>query len=261
MRPQFIYLNYINCFFSFLTCLILALLSLQAIAMKLYCDSRVNWNTCKITDIQISNDNDHIVTNVFGQYQSWKSANDVKIIDARGLTLTRFPLNLNRFLPNIETVFFERGMTEIHKEELAQYPNLKELYISTNEIEVIEPDLFVNNRNLQLIFLNANKIKSVAPNVFNGLDKLTYLGFDTNVCYSGKVENDRERAKELAMNIYKNCAPSLPTNSEFCVPKKEFQDFRLELKADIGELTEQLQKWKKETEEVLKNFKDSCDSN
>ena len=258
-----IYCQFLLIFFNFSRLFmiqILAILITQTVPMKLFCDCVANSNTCKVTDIQVSNSNDQTVTNVFGSYQPRKSLIDVKIIDARGLTLTRFPLNLNKFLPNIETVFFEKGMTEIHKEELAQYPNLKELYISTNEIKVIEPDLFIKNRHLQLIFLNANKIKSVAPNVFDGLYNLKYLGFDTNVCYSGKVENDHERSKELIKNIYKNCAPAVPTNMDSCVPKKEFEDFRLELKSDIGELTEQLQKWREETQHYVKIGIESCDT-
>ncbi|KAL7012429.1 hypothetical protein ACKWTF_014847 [Chironomus riparius] len=149
-------------------------------------------------------------------------------------------------------------MTEIHKEELAQYPNLQQLYLSTNEIEIIEPDLFINNRKLRLIYLNANKIRSVAPNVFDGLDKLVFLGFDANVCHSGIAENDFRRAEELAKNIYKNCAPAVPTTCGSCVLKKEFEDFRLEMKGDIGDLTEQLQKWRVETEHYIKIGVESC---
>jgi len=151
----------------------------------------------------------------------------------------------------------EKGLTEIHKEELAQYPNLKRLYLSGNELQVIEPNLFKNNRKLELIFLNSNKIKSVAYNVFDGL-KLTYLGFDKNVCYSGIVENDLEGSKELAKDIYKNCSPLVPTGSESCVPNKHFEDFRLELKEDIGELTDKLQKWREETMSYVKVVKESC---
>jgi len=226
--------------------------------MKIFCDFTINSNTCKVTEIQVSSPSDQTVANVYGQYQSGKSASDVKIIDARGLTFERFPLNLNKFLPNIETVFFEKGMTEIHKEELAQYPNLKELYMSNNEIESIESNLFTNNRNLALIFLNDNKIKSVARNVFDGLDKLTYLGFDSNLCYSGKVENNIEGSKELAKNIYNSCAHLVTTGSESCVPNKHFEDFRLELKGDIGELTERLEKWREETMSYVKVVKESC---
>ncbi|XP_070507889.1 uncharacterized protein [Chironomus tepperi] len=231
----------------------------QAVALKIYCDAIANPNTCKVTDIQVSSSSDQIVTNVFGRYQNGKSANDVTVIDARGLTLTRFPLNLSKFLPNIQTVFFEKGMTEIHKEELAQYPNLRELYASTNEIEVIEPDLFINNPNLHLVFFNGNKIKSVAPNVFDGLSKLTFLGLDANKCYSGHAHNNHEEAKELAKNIYKNCSPS--TSSEHCASKQDFENFKQDLKSDIRELTEKLQKWKDETQSYIKLSKETCDNN
>ena len=199
-----------------------------------------------------------------GNHVTGKFADNVNAIDARGHLTPRFFANLNKFLPNLERVLFEKGMTEIHKEELAQFPNLKRLYLSNNELQVIEPDLFINNRKLQLVFLDNCKIKSVAPKVFDNLNSLTYLGFQDNPCYSGHIENNRGQTVELARNIYQNCVSSRTTISRFgsdsCVPNKDFVDFRLEMIEKFGELTEKLEKLMDETSSFVKIAKESCDT-
>lgn len=209
-------------------------------------------------------ENDAVVTGVNGNHATGQTGDTVNAIDTRGHLTPRFFINLNKFFPNLETVLFEKGMTEIHKEELAQFPNMKRLYLSNNELQVIEADLFKNNKNLQLIFMDNCKIKSVASNVFDGLDSLTYLGFQNNQCYSGHVENDRGRTVELAENIYKNCGSSKTTireyGSESCISKDEFFSFKTEIRKKFEEFTKKLDKLTEDTFSYVKIAKESCDS-
>ncbi|KAL7012430.1 hypothetical protein ACKWTF_014848 [Chironomus riparius] len=155
-------------------------------------------------------------------------------------------------------------MTEIHKEELAQFPSLKRLYLSNNELQVIEPDLFKFNQKLELIFFDNCKIKSVARNVFDKLDSLTYLGFNNNPCYSGHVENNRGQALDLAAKIYENCGSSMATfsgyGSESCVAKNDFGDFRVEVRRKFEELSKKLEQLMDETSRYVKIAKESCDT-
>lgn len=130
----------------------------------------------------------------------------MKIFEARGKNLKRFPLELGSFLPNLEVITIERGLTQIHKEELEQFPSLRKLYLSKNELQDIESELFVNNPELELIFLGNNKIKSVAAEVFDGLEKLEHLGFERNKCFTAAVENNRDGVLKLIQNIYGKCS-------------------------------------------------------
>ena len=135
----------------------------------------------------------------------------MKIFEARGKNLKRFPLELGAFLPNLEVITIERGLTEIHKEDLEQFPSLRKLYLSKNELQDIESELFVNNPDLELIFLGNNKIKSVAAEVFDGLENLQHLGFERNKCFTAAVENNRDGVLKLIQNIYQKCSTAGPT--------------------------------------------------
>jgi len=230
------------------------------------CDYKTTWAgyTCNVVDLIRTSPNDVTVTEVKGNHATGKFSDFVQGIDVRSQLTPRLFLNLNKFLPNLEVILFEKGLTEIHKEELAQFPKLKSLYLSNNELQVIEPDLFINNLNLQLIFLDNCKIKSVAPKVFDGLKSLAHLGFENNPCYKGHVENDRKKAVELAENIYKNCGSTLATvvgyGSEYCVAQRDFDDFRTEMRGQFAELTKKMQKLMDDTLGYVKIAKESCDT-
>jgi len=143
-------------------------------------------------------------------------------------------------------------MTEIHKEELAYYPHLKRLYLSFNELEVIESNLFINNPKLELIYIGVNKIHTVYPNVFDGLTNLVSLRFQNNSCYDGLVDHNRIETVKFAQNIYKNCAPSSASGqcgSEILTIKKEVQKLVMELR-----------EWKKEILVYMQMVKESCNA-
>lgn len=223
-------------------------------SLEITCNFGLQWYgyACEITHINSLSSDDYTVTKVIGHHQRGYTSNEVTGIDGRSKTIQRFLIDLTRFFPNLDTIFFEKGMTEIHKEELAYYPKLKKLYLSFNELEVIESDLFINNPNLELVYLGVNKIHTVYPKVFDGLTKMTSLRFQNNTCYDGQVDHNRNEAVKFAQNIYKHCAPSTAAGqceSEIVTVKKEVQ-----------KLTSEIKEWKKEISDFIKIMQESCSS-
>ncbi|KAL7012428.1 hypothetical protein ACKWTF_014846 [Chironomus riparius] len=190
------------------TLILLATLFTSSLTLNITCrfTTKKGDYACTVTKIVASSPTDTTVTSVDGRQQKDKTTDDVKIFEARGKNLKRFPLELGAFLPNLEVIAIERGLTEIHKEDLEQFPSLRKLYLSKNEIQDIESELFVNNPELELIFLGNNKIKSVAAEVFDGLENLQHLGFERNKCFTAAVENNRDGVLKLIQNIYQKCS-------------------------------------------------------
>lgn len=158
-------------------------------------------NRCKVISGQIWSKSDATVTSVFG-YQK----RDVTGFDGRSQTFKYFPRNLADFFPRVTEIFIERGLLEIHKEDLQQYPQLKWLYLSNNELTEIEKDLFIYTPYLRLIFLGGNKIKYIHSDVFDHLNSLDFLATSGNPCYSGQSENNRSGVLNLISNIKKHCS-------------------------------------------------------
>ncbi|KAG5670182.1 hypothetical protein PVAND_000462 [Polypedilum vanderplanki] len=170
---------------------------------------------CKVTSGTIISKSETTVTLITGTYPSGTTSNSITVFDGRGFIFRYFPRGLTRFFPNIDVIFFEGGLREIHKEDLQQFGSkLKRVYMSYNNIEILEKNLFVYNPNIEYIYLDDNNIKYVDPDVFNVLTKLTNLGFLYNNCYSGKVEYNRNGVLSFIDEIKENCSIEIDEDSK-----------------------------------------------
>jgi hypothetical protein len=189
-----------------------------------------NSNSCLLTSGSINSQADATVTAVTGTYPAGVTSSSITVIDGRNLIFRYFPRSITKFFPNIDVIFFEGGMREIHKEDLQQFSTkLKRVYLSTNVIEIIEKDLFIYNPNIEHLYIERNAIKYVDPSVFNVLTKLVNLGFLYNNCATGKVENDRNGVVKFIQEINANCS----------VPFDDDTKTILELQGLIDGLTKQ----------------------
>ncbi|CAG9807189.1 unnamed protein product [Chironomus riparius] len=168
--------------------------------------------TCEVISGRIINKADSYVTGVQGDHKEGKSNKNVGVFDGRKVSIKYFPRNLNTYFPNIHQIFIERKLREITKEDLQDFPMLVYLYLSFNDIQIIEKDLFIYNPELRLVFLNENRIKYVDPNVFKNLPKLIYLGFEDNDCHSGIVEQGRSNVVGLIKKISDQCSNPIISN-------------------------------------------------
>lgn len=197
---------------------------------------------CDVISGTIRTRNEALVTRVYGFHENSRSNQDVLVFDARMVSLSYFPRNLNLYLPKVTTIFVEKGLQDITKEDLRQYPKLLEIYLSDNEIEWIEKDLFIYNPQLQLVFFDRCKIKYVDPNVFDHLNMLVFLGFDNNICDSGHQENNRNGVLNLIQSIKRNCSI------------KPLQEMELESNIQNLNLSLQIVNLKKEIAELKYNY-------
>jgi hypothetical protein len=135
--------------------------------------------------------------------------------DARKVLMRNFPRNLAIFLPKLYKIFIEGGLQSIQKEDLEKYTELVELFLSYNDIRVLEKDLFIHNTKLKRLYLNGNRIINVHPNVFDNLKSLFYLGFLNNICQSGNHQGSRTGVMKLVDSINSKCSNNATNVKEY----------------------------------------------
>lgn len=217
----------------------------QFFAVKFECEFIWYDTGCKVTTGLINRRNDAIVTNTSGAQIWMKNKEAVKSFDARSVLIRYFPQNLHHFFPNLIEFFIEHGLREIHKEDLQPYPKLIKLYLSYNELEVLEENLFQYNLELKLVFLDGNRIRYVHPNIFDHLSNLNYLGFHDNDCYSGHVEDSSTEALTLAREIKSSCSiksAQTLTYDELLQENAQLIREKLELLKEYQDLLKKLRK-------------------
>lgn len=134
-------------------------------------------------------DGDRYVKRVYGQHTAHKSSHDVKVFYSGESTINFFPQNLENVLPNTETIQINNAnLKEITRDDLRPFgEKLKNLWLGTNDLELIEADLFDFTPNIEWIYLENNKIKNVESGALGKLHKLKNFNFVKNPCHTGEA--------------------------------------------------------------------------
>lgn len=106
------------------------------------------------------------------------------------------PRGIGRLLPellNLKVTNCE--LKEIKQADLMELHHLKLLDLSSNDIEVIDKDLFKFNPKLQGLMLDLNNIKKIDGNVFDDLKYLKVLSLAANQCVQMSVEDIQRTIK------------------------------------------------------------------
>lgn len=95
-------------------------------------------------------------------------------------------------------------ISAISEHDMAQFPQLKCLYLGTNEIQSLSADLFRPTPHLEFVAFNDNQISQVEKGLFRYLKKLKIFYFDGNLCVKNNptAGNHIDDIKHV---IRKNC--------------------------------------------------------
>lgn len=169
------------------------------------------------------------VTSVSNNLPFGRNLTDVKGISIMDQTQHYFPRNLSNFFPNIEVIRVRNiGLREISGEDIEDFPSLRQISLSVNDITSLGKDLFASNRMLQAISFDYNPVMHVAHSVFANLYNLRWLRFGNTTCINQLVDDSYELVHSMVFNIFRQCPPTSAMIAE---------DLELpELKAEVRKL-------------------------
>jgi hypothetical protein len=141
---------------------------------------------------------------VKGNQDSGKTYKDVKgFLSTSSGDFSTFPMNLETFFPNLEGIMINYGrLKEITQQNLMKFPNLKHLNLDSNDIEVLEIDLFASNPLLKVIWFANNKLNSIADESLKNLVHLQDL--DIRHCLTQRLQSHADIISNLAQ-IHQKC--------------------------------------------------------
>ena len=153
------------------------------------------------------------VTDVSRNHLAGRNHSDVKGLSFRALGIKFLPSNIHEFFPNIESIDATNTLEELSREDLSVFPKLKELHLNSNQVQVINSNLFAGNPNMTAISFISNPVRNVASGVFENLSQLTELRFDSVACHSQAAVN-RAGVLSLIAKIIVQCPPTFDMNFE-----------------------------------------------
>lgn len=190
------------------------------LAFELICQYKIKTNWDRLDNVyfcDVANNVSFIrpcdeVTNITGFQVKTRSNADVRGIRAEYKDIPYFPQGLGKYYDVGKFIFIRiiyGTLKEIHQKDLAPFKQLKIFTIHSNEIEVIERDLFRFNPLLEVINIGHNKIKFVDGNVFGHLNQLNTLWIDDCACISDyadeRADLNKVNMKRLIRAIEKLC--------------------------------------------------------
>jgi Leucine-rich repeat (LRR) protein len=182
------------------------------VGFNLKCEER-NWNKSEeIECIAVS-----LNITKLDQFVTRLNGNDLKLINGSNFTVVALGIynqTANFVAQNFGSVFpklvrfsvYKSMLKEIHKKDLAQFPKLKDLQLSENEIEVLPSNLFEGNLGILSINLSFNRITNVGSDLLTPLKQLQKSDFNHNLCINQAADSP-STILAIAEYLKMNCAP------------------------------------------------------
>ncbi|KAL7050842.1 hypothetical protein ACKWTF_004243 [Chironomus riparius] len=136
--------------------------------------------TCSIIDIRIESDN-ILISNIEGNHLLTNGNDNVKQLKAYNQDLKFFPTGFSNFYKNVEKIDVKNSqLVGIGENEFIGLIKVKELILSSNNINNLHENSFKDLKNLEILNLSNNQITKLPNKVFEQLTSLKTLDISTN---------------------------------------------------------------------------------
>lgn len=177
--------------------------------------------TC-IANVSFTGDVRHI-TEVSQNHMPGRTNNDVTGILIFNQNVPFIPRNISNFFSNIEAFeVVDTGLTEINRDEIFSFADLKQINLSQNQIREIGNGLFEGNPKMTAISLVNNPIRNIAHNVFDHLNQLTNLNVLTTTCINTSADT-RVNVESIIFQVSVQCPPTFKMIEERMLKGDDFQ--------------------------------------
>ncbi|XP_070505206.1 leucine-rich repeat-containing protein 69-like [Chironomus tepperi] len=206
---------------------------------------------CSVYNLKMESKEAAIIDGINGTHEVGHSNNDIVAFQIYVAYLACFPQNLDKYFKNLKAIALRScRLKEIHQHDLKPFPNLVDLYLNDNYIQVLEEGLFDYNQNLVYIRFSGNEIVQIHPKIFQNLEHLTHVNLTDNACISTSAETPSQ-VHELIQQISSKCQNSaylyiesklkiLESSSKSLTPsslKLQLDDLQTEIRrSDFSEL-------------------------
>ena len=152
---------------------------------------------CYATNVDIQS-RDQVVTSVNGKDLKSFTGFGYKRLEILRQPVHFIPQGLGEFFPDLEGLKIGNSQTkEVTKNDIAQFPKLKQLHLYSTDIQSLPANLFEENPDLLYIYLGHNKLTHVGKGILSPLKKLHTAYIQGNPCINLYVYSDRSRISTI----------------------------------------------------------------
>lgn len=129
---------------------------------------------------------------------------DVEKLNIDSQTCEFLPIQFEKFFPNLQGLrVASSGLLSLRSTDLSVFPKLRNCDMFSNQLIVLEKDLFAKNPLLEYLYFGFNKIEKVDPNILDPLNNLKKVVFQDNKCIEiNAYEPEYIDSVKLALKVY-----------------------------------------------------------
>lgn len=200
---------------------------------------------CKVkNDPNITSPENVLVTSINGTHKRGKSNDDVLGFWIHNKTVNFFPRGIEKFFKNLQLIAIQSSrLKTISSTDLQPFPNLLNLDLGANEIYSLSEEVFKFNTKVRALYLHTNQITEVYPEVFDNLKQLIYLYLKPNKCINLDAHNSTTDIQNVILEVKILCTKQPTTTTE--VP--ESLECSVNCSSNISELSEDLKTFETST--------------
>lgn len=159
--------------------------------------------TCDVENLHVTTPNQK-VTGIKGDHLQGQGNDDVEKLNIDSQTCEFLPIRLEKFFPNLQGLrVASSGLLSLRSTDLSVFPKLRNCDMFSNQLIVLEKDLFAKNPLLEYLYFGFNKIEKVDPNILDSLDNLKKVVFQDNRCIEiNAYEPEYIENLKLGLKVY-----------------------------------------------------------
>lgn len=143
---------------------------------------------------------------IFGIHKFGKKDSEVLEIDIKHSDTTIFPSSISKKFTNLKVLRIKAMIKVLSYENIRNFADLEELYLSQNNLKTIASDTFIFNKKLRIINLEGNPMKTVGNAAFWFPQNLTYLDTRSYLCLQFQAKTREEIEKLVIEQRNSNCS-------------------------------------------------------
>lgn len=220
-------------------------LSLQTSALVLECffdnellfdELKVSY-TCTVLKL-VTNETKRNVSEITGTHLAPYTNDDITQLYIIHQTMEYFPLGFTKFFENIVAV--HAGMNKLkylEKNDLKEFTKMRYLYLYSNQLEVLQSDVFQNNEALEYVSFYNNRLMHIGSKLLLPLPRIRQAYFNKNICIDKQAASEQGMS-ELRLEIAERCSDI--TDEDLMNILKDNQMKVNKLEAKVVQISEQL---------------------
>lgn len=202
----------------------------------LFDDLKVSY-TCTVLHL-LTNTTRRNVSEISGKHIPQHDNNDITQLYIIHQQMEYFPKGFTKFFENI--VAIHAGMNKLkslERNDLDEFAKIRYLYLYSNQLEVLQSDVFESNLNLEYVSFYNNRLTHIGSKLLMPLKKLKAAYFNKNICIDKQAASEQGMS-ELKLEIAQQCSDI--TDEDLMNMLKENQMKVGQLEEKVSQISDQL---------------------